>query len=266
MIRRLSAAALLAIAMFACTRVLDIGDERAADGPCGEGSCRPGVMCKADCASCFCSDKAEWYCSTTCAEDAGSDCPATAPVERSSCTTTAPRCTYQNPCGELDTAICIDGTWAYYYGRCPPPPGCPPDPPPLGSPCPPGSTLRCPYQNKCGVVFHAVCDGSGWFVERPPPCPDAGCPTTPPEPRATCTGDAKCAWPNACGTFDFGYCAGGYWTISGTCRPAGCPMALPPYGAPCSHEGVECTWAQGCEGGVRMGRCIDGTWRVGPCI
>jgi len=264
-IHRLAAAAfVLALggaSMFACTRVLDIGDE-GGDGTCGEGTCRPGVMCTQTCASCFCNEKATWYCSPTCAEDAGTECPATSPTEGAACTTTA-RCTYKNPCGQLDTALCVSGAWQYYFGKCPPPPGCPKDPPPLMSPC--LEVLECPYQNKCGVVFKAMCDGKGWFVERPPPCPDAGCPPTAPESRATCSGDAKCAWPNACGTTDFGYCSMGYWTVNRTCTPAGCPTFAPPTGAPCNTNGVACTWSNGCDGGMRDGTCVSGSWSVGGC-
>lgn len=259
--RRALAALLLLGSMFSCTRVLDIGDEGGSD--CGEGACRPGVMCTATCASCFCNEKAEWYCSPTCAEDAGTECPASAPTEGSACISTAPRCTYQNRCGKVDTAICVAGTWQNFVGRCPPPDSCPKDPPLLGSPC--GEPVRCPYMNKCGVVFEAACDGTGWFVERPPPCPADGCPPTAPEPRATCTGDAKCAWPNACGTTDFGYCAKGYWTVNRTCTPAGCPTYAPPSGAPCSTEGVACSWTNGCDGGARDGTCQSGAWAVGAC-
>lgn len=264
--RRLLAAVIvlcsMSATMFACTRVLDIGDE---GGSCGDGGCKPGVMCTQTCASCFCSDKAEWYCSPTCAEDGGTECPATPPTEGVACSTTAPRCTYTNACGQLDTAICVESAWQYYFGKCPPPPNCPKDPPPLGAPCPGNAGLRCPYQNHCGVVFQAVCDGVGWFVERPPPCPDAGCPTTAPEPRSTCTGEAKCAWPNACGTTDFGVCVGGYWTVNRTCTPAGCPTFAPPNGAPCGTEGVDCTWSDGCGGGTRAGTCASGRWSVGGC-
>lgn len=260
MTRRVLAALVLLAAMVSCTRVLDIGEE---SGACGEGSCKPGVSCTASCESCFCSDKAEWYCSPTCAEDAGTECPAAQPSEGAACTSTAPRCTYSNPCGKVDTAICVAGTWQTFIGRCPPPPGCPMDPPPLGSPC--AEALKCPYQNKCGVLFEAACDGKGWFVERPPPCPTDGCPTSAPSSRATCSGDAKCAWPNACGTLDFGYCAKGYWTVNRTCTPAGCPTFAPPNGAPCDSEGVDCTWSDGCEAGARAGTCQSGAWSVGAC-
>lgn len=266
MIRRPAAAAFVAISLFACTRVLDIGDQGGADGPCGEGtSCRAGVMCTRTCESCFCNDKSIWYCSSTCAAETGGECPATPPSDGSTCTTTGVSCTYKNPCGELDAALCVDSKWQYYYARCPLPAGCPPTPPMPATPCDkPG--LACPYPNKCGVVFAAECDGTAWRVPRPPPCPDAGCPEAPPEPRATCTGEMKCEWPNDCGTRDFGYCAAGYWTVNRTCTPTTCPPMPPPDGAPCSQEGLVCPFTAGCTpGNYRNGTCESGSWRIGVC-
>jgi len=264
-IRRVASAFIVTLSLFACTRVLDIGED-VTDGPCGEGdACRPGVMCTRTCESCFCNDKSIWYCSPTCAaEDAGSECPAAAPTEGSACTTAGASCTYKNPCGALDAALCVGSKWQYYYANCPPPVGCPPMPPMPGSPC--SGATKCQYKNRCGVNFYAECDGTGWQVPRPPPCPDPGCPTSPPEPRSTCTGEMKCEWPNPCGTRDFGYCAGGYWTVNLTCTPTSCPLNAPPNGAACAQEGLTCTFKSGCEPGMyRSGACEAGAWRIGSC-
>lgn len=260
--RRVLAAVILVGSMIACTRVLDIGDE-GGNGPCGEGTCRPGVMCTKTCSSCFCNDKAEWYCSATCAEDAGTACPTTMPTEGASCSSAAPRCTYKNVCDKVDTALCVASTWQVFVGRCPPPPECPRDPPVLGSAC--DRALKCPYPNKCGVVFEAVCDGRSWFVEHPMPCPNEGCPLTAPTAGTPCFGDAKCTWTNACGTSDFGSCTKGFWTVNQTCAPAGCPSVMPNDGDACTSNGLACKWSDGCDGGSRDGTCQSNKWTVGGC-
>jgi hypothetical protein len=96
-----------------------------------------------------------------------SGCPATAPADRTSCTTYLQKCSYPRE-ARCPASYCADVAsqlvWITTYDHCAL--VCPEAKPVAGSPCGPVSSQPCDYKggSKCG--FRSSCTANGWAEEE----------------------------------------------------------------------------------------------------
>jgi hypothetical protein len=150
----------------------------------------------------------------------------------------------------------------------------PPDAYTCGSgPCSPGYTCPIP----CGSCTCLA--GGGWMCSGSTGCVDSGpypdsypdsypvCPAVEPYDGQYCGGSegASCAWPNSCGTTDYGYCSGSRWSVKAEVCPGGCPPYRPSEGSPCGSTAPYpyCKYPSAC-GGTDLAYCTGGRWTFGP--
>lgn len=132
-----------------------------------------------------------------------------------------------------------------------PVPTCPSARPPIGMPC--VGPIECKFAGSLGEST-ARCVGGHWTLDVPP-C--TGGPAATPRLGEACTSEgAHCAWPNNCGTDDFGDCLGGVWQLKRATCPRACPWARPVDGSGCAALGASCAWPNDC-GGLDDSLCVD---------